>query len=72
MEDENCSLALLVSELIESVQRADEALKNRKERKAVFGGISDGKRLSYCCIWTNTDSPKAYSKSELMKIQLVE
>ena len=34
-----------VSELIETVQRTEEALKNRKVRRAVAGGMSDGEKV---------------------------
>ena len=34
-----------VSELIETVQRTEEALKNRKVRRAAAGGISDGEKV---------------------------
>ena len=34
-----------VSELIETVQRTEEALKNRKARRAMAGGMSDGEKV---------------------------
>ena len=34
-----------VSELIETVQRTEEALKNRKARRALAGGMSDGEKV---------------------------
>jgi hypothetical protein len=36
---------LAVSELIETVQRTEEALKNRKVRRAAAGGMSDGEKV---------------------------
>merc|ERR1739844_873668 len=34
-----------VSELIDTVQRTEEALKNRKARRALAGGMSDGEKV---------------------------
>ncbi len=37
--------ATAISELIETVQRTEEALKNRKVRRAAAGGMSDGEKV---------------------------
>ena len=39
------SYSTAVSELIETVQKTEEALKNRKTRRAVAGGLSDGEKV---------------------------